>query len=129
MWPGPLPIGHCHHDATKTVLGSAELAKHVAYYHLSAAAPEDWHIHWVFPSMEYFGVNGEAVAVAADEPNAAAVSLQATLPPSQSIRFVEITLESNPPPLVTSRTFGSFQIVGLLASRRSLPELFGIMLC
>jgi hypothetical protein len=133
LWPGPVPVAHSHSDVADTLVGTSQLTRHLTWHHGGVSeAPEipgGVHIHWVLRSEFFAGINAEEVLLKADCDNL-------------TLSYVEVESTDRVVALdqVTSATFqvrqftqcqsiDSFQLVGLLHCRQSLPELLGVMRC
>ncbi len=93
LWPGPVPVGHSHHDVPNSSLRVAELNRHLSRHHTTVTRQEavadheadtaDWHIHWVVPGLGFAGCNGQQQVVSRDTAKAddAGTDLWQPVPP------------------------------------------------
>jgi hypothetical protein len=132
LWPGPVPVAHSHEDVPHTVVANVELLQHVMQHHVSTRArfsePKGFHVHWVVRSQYFDGINCEEILL---QTSTTADALS-TLDCSAELSPLHLPVVLVTPPQHTHVEKAcplSFQIVGFLDQRLSLPELFGVMLC
>ncbi len=112
-------------SASLTSSHDGDSARTVADHEADTA---DWHIHWVVPGLGFAGCNGQQQVVSRDTAKAddAGTDLWQPVPP---ILIVALDLNETCEQPIILASASSFQLVGLLASRQSLPELMGSMRC
>ncbi len=133
LWSGPVPVAHSHSDAGDTFAATKELCQHLSSQHGCWSSGhcdlDGWHIHWVLRSEAFAGINCEELIL----------QTECTLDPANSNECFapepQIALDGNAIAPDQGRweiqndLLRSFQLVGLLQSRQSLPELLGVMRC
>ncbi len=131
LWAAPVPVGHCHSDCGSRV-SSQQMTMHLQLYHGGAENannwPSRWHLHWVFQPSGQLAI-GDDLAIAHDAPmvSSRVDDLFDTVGLSQLDSRLHQQLYVQL--VIPDECQNSFQTVALLLSRRSLPELLGIMRC
>ncbi len=133
LWSGPVPVAHCHADVGGTFSASAELCQHLASQHgcLSSghSDPTGWHIHWILRSEVFDGINCEELIL---QTECAAETNNCNESPATELQLAldgDAIAPDHGRWAIRDDLRRSFQLVGLLQSRRSLPELLGVMRC
>ena len=127
-----MPIGHSHEHATDTRNGTLQLSRHLNVCHpdgcFSGRDADGWHIHWIVRAVGYAGINAEELAC-----HASFTDLVPTDGPRVWVQYElmpgRLDVDLSPRTLFLGSMAGSFLQVGMLQSRRSMPELLGVMRC
>jgi len=127
----PIPVGHCH-SLCDSDAKCQQMTSHLQIYHGGVENaknwPEDWHVHWVFPS------NGEIVAGCSISTVGSHRMVSSCCDDLFNGVFVSEPISWTLCELIYHQSLPeelqhSFLTVALLHSRQSLPELLGIMRC
>ena len=131
LWPAPVPVGHSHAGYAAQV-SSQQMALHLQSCHggfeCSDSCPTDWHWHWMFPVHGYIDLGSEGV-LAQSESMIAGEHAAVIEPMCLSYLATRTLKQSFLLPSPRTNCAHSFQNVGLLNSRQSLPELLGVIRC
>jgi len=131
LWPGPIPVGHVHTSADSSTAGLTQLSRHLDTHHCdwtAACSPHDWHLHWILPAGDRFGMRAEdATAQLACVPICESNSYTPQIP---VVDTTSIDLLGHAASVSNSkRLAGTTKLVGQHSDRTSAPTLLVVMRC
>lgn len=130
LWPAPRPVGHRHGECG--TWSHEQMTKHLQFCHGGFANadnwPSDWHWHWCFPADPVVGMEGDTIAFRSILPvdGKAQMRFDAVCECHLDARVWQQTVKAQSIPAERRH---SFTTTSLLMSRRSLPELLGVVRC